>query len=169
MKYPLLVLLCVAQTLMSARVDAAQSLSDAELSLRLAASAEQLLALEKRIAAQYDDLDSILYEDVLSLLDEALSANPQNLHARALSADVLLLKSYEGDGTYDVCTLLDAKSEAQYVVSRSSRAGDADLATARAVLRKIERIPPDAIPDPPSSCNDKNERPGISATRAKAR
>ena len=145
-------------------------ISDADLSRRLTSEAEELLRLEKKVAAAENGLDAVLYEDVLALLDAALRANPQNLHARVVSSDVLLLKANDGDGTYDVCTLLDARDEAEFVTSRASRASESDLAAARAVLRSIDSIPPDAVPDPPSSCDEEDERhPGSRASAAKAR
>jgi hypothetical protein len=67
------------------------------------------------------------------------------------------LKSYDGD-SYDICTLLDARAEAEFVTGHASRAKGDDLAGARAVLHEIALIPPDEIPDPPSSCNEENER-----------
>ena len=144
--------------------------SDADLSRRLTSEAEELLKLEKKVAAAEDGLDAVLYEDVLALLDAALRASPQNLHARVVSSDVLLLKAKDSDGTYDVCTLLDARDEAEYVTSRASRASESDLAAARAVLRSIDSIPPDAVPDPPSSCDEEDERQrGSRASAAKAR
>ncbi len=144
--------------------------SDSDLSRRLTSEAEELLRLEKKVAATEKGLDAVLYEDVLALLDAALHANPQNLHARVVSSDVLLLKAYDGDGTYDVCTLLDARDEAEFVTSHASRASESDLAAARAVLRSIDSIPPDAVPDPPSSCDEEDERqPGSRASAAKAR
>jgi hypothetical protein len=96
--------------------------SDADLSRRLTSEAEELLKLEKKVAAAENGLDAVLYEDVLALLDAALHASPQNLHARVVSSDVLLLKAKDSDGTYDVCTLLDARDEAEFVTSRASRA-----------------------------------------------
>jgi hypothetical protein len=156
------ILLGVAQAILPA--------SDADLSRRLTSEAEELLRLEKKVAAAENGLDAVLYEDVLALLDAALHANPQNLHARVVSSDVLLLKAYDGDGTYDVCTLLDARDEAEFVTSHASRASESDLAAARAVLRSIDSIPPDAVPDPPSTCDEEDERqPGSRASAAKAR
>ncbi len=140
-----------------------------ELSRSLTAAAETLLAMEKKIAASNDDLGSVLYEDVLALLDKAIEADPQNLHAHARAAEVLLLKSDEGDGTFDVCFLLDARNEADLVLSRASRGEPPDVALARGVLRAIDRIPPEAIPDPPSSCNDQERQPGSSKTSVKTR
>ena len=140
------------------------------LSRRLTSAAEELLKVEKKVAAVEGGLDALLYEDVLALLDAALHANPQNLHARVVSSDVLLLKANDGDGTYDVCTLLDARDEAEFVTSRASRASDSDLAAARAVLHSIDSIPPAAVPDPPSSCNEEDERQhGSRASAAKTR
>ncbi len=138
-----------------------------ELSHRLTVAAESLLAIEKKIAASDDDLDSVLYEDVLSLLDKAIEADPQNLHAHARAAEVLLLKSNQGDGTFEVCTLLDARDEANLVLAQGGE--PADLAIARGVLRTIERIPPEAIPDLPSSCNDEERQPGSSKASLKTR
>ena len=69
-----------------------------------------------------DRINGVLYEDVLTILDAAIGADPANLHARALSAHILMLKAYEGDGVYDVCRLLDARDDAEYVVTRSKAA-----------------------------------------------
>lgn len=144
--------------------------SDSDLSRRLTSEAEELLRLEKKVAATEKGLDAVLYEDVLALLDAALHVNPQNLHAHVVSSDALLLKAYDGDGTYDVCTLLDARDEAEFVTSHASRASESDLAAARAVLRSIDSIPPDAVPDPPSSCDEEDERQhGSRASAAKTR
>jgi len=133
----------------------------ADRSRRLAAAADELFAAEQKAAAAWrkaaesnDGVDSVLYEDVLALLDAAIGADPGNLHARALSSQILLLKAYEGDGLYDVCALLDARDDAEYVVARASSASEGDLATARGILKQIRRIPASAIPDPPSSCGE---------------
>jgi hypothetical protein len=134
-----------------------------ELSNRLTAAAEELLRIEKKIAASRDGLDSLLYEDVLSLLDKAIEIDPHNLHAHARVGEVLLLRSSLGDGTFDICTLLDAREEADYVLSHSGESSD--QAIARGVLRAIDGIPPSAIPDPPSSCEGEERRHG-SKTRS---
>lgn len=132
----------------------------ADLSRQLAAAADELFIAEQKAAAAWrkarsdDGVDAFLYEDVLALLDAAIRADHANLHARALSARILLLKAYQGDGLYDVCRLLDARDDAEYVVSRSSAAAPPDLTSARDILRQIRRIPPAAIPDPPSSCGE---------------
>jgi len=128
--------------------------TQAETSRQLTASAEELLKIEKRVAAENDLDEGVLYEDVLSLLDAAIDADPENLHAHALEAGVLLLKSDNGDGTYDICYLLDARDEANRVLARGAKASAADNGAARAVLQAIGRIPPSAIPDPPSSCDE---------------
>ncbi|HYS53001.1 MAG TPA: hypothetical protein VER58_04450 [Thermoanaerobaculia bacterium] len=125
------------------------------LSQRLTAEAEELLKIERKIAASHG-LDSVMYEDVLTLLDDAIDADPHNLHARARAGEVLLLKSNLGDGTFDVCSLLDARDEADYVLSHGAEAGDQSIA--RGVLKAIEAIPTSAIPDPPSSCQGGDER-----------
>jgi len=135
-----------------------------ELSRQLTSAAEELLRVEKKIAGSHAGLDAVLYEDVLSLLDEAIAADPQNLHAHARAGEVLLLKANQGDGTFDVCVLLDARDEAELVLKRGGE--PADMAIARGVLRAIERIPPDAIPDPPSSCDDNAERRHGTKTRS---
>jgi hypothetical protein len=135
-----------------------------ELSRKLTSAAEELLRVEQKIAGSRPGLDAILYEDVLSLLDEAIGADPQNFHAHARAGEVLLLKANQGDGTFDVCFLLDAREEAELVLKRGGEA--ADVVIARGVLRAIERIPPDAIPDPPSSCDDSEERRHGTKTRS---
>ena len=129
-------------------------------SARLTAAAESLYAAERKAAAAWrdaapdDPIEATLYEDVLSLLDAAIRENPDNMHAYAFAAQVLLVKADNGDGTFDVCTLLDARDDADYVTSHTSLASEADLASARSTLKQIRRIPPSAIPDPPSSCGD---------------
>src|SRR5438874_13648161 len=110
-----------------------------ELSHRLTSAAEELLKIEKKIAGSNEGLDAILYDDVLSLLDQAIDVDPQNLRAHARASEVLLLKSNNGDRTFDVCTILDARDEADYVLKHGG-AGE-DAAIARATVRGIERIP----------------------------
>ena len=127
-----------------------------ELSHRLTSAAEELLKIEKKIAGSNEGLDAILYEDVLSLLDQAIDVDPQNLRAHARAGEVLLLKSNNGDGTFDVCLLLDARDEADFVLKRGGSGEDA--AIARGTVRGIERVPAEAIPDPPSSCEDGQQR-----------
>ncbi len=144
----------------SQRVERVARNDNADVSRQLTAAADDLFAAEQKASATWrkarsnDGVDAVLYEDVLALLDAAISADPANLHARTLSAHVLLLKAYEGDGVYDVCRLLDARDDAEYVVNRSSTAAAPDLASARDILRQIRRIPPSAIPDPPSICGE---------------
>ena len=126
----------------------------------LVAAAEKLFQAEQkaanawREAAPDDPVDATLYEDVLALLDAALREDPDNMHAYAFASQVLLVKADNGDGTFDICTLLDARDDAEYVTTRSDGAAESDVASARAVLKQIKRIPPSAIPDPPSSCGD---------------
>ena len=60
-----------------------------ELSHKLTSAAEELLRLEKKIAGSHEGLDAVLYDDVLALLDEAIIADPQNLHAHARAGEVL--------------------------------------------------------------------------------
>jgi imidazolonepropionase-like amidohydrolase len=126
----------------------------AELSRTLTAAAEDLLKVEKKIAAS-TEAGSFLYQDVLSLLDETLDQDKTNLHAHARTAEVLVLMSDEGDGTFDVCTLLEAREEAEYVLKHGGEGADADLA--HKVIRAIQEIPPEAIPDPPSACEQDEE------------
>ncbi len=123
----------------------------AERSRQLTSAAEEVLRIEKKIAGSHSGLDPVLYEDVLTLLDRAIEIDPQNLHAHARAGEVLLLKSDQGDGTFDICTILDARDEAEYVLDRGAES--TDQAIARGVLRAIWSIPPRAIPDSPSSCN----------------
>jgi hypothetical protein len=161
----------------------AAPISDGELSRRITASAEKLLAAEKEAAKAWkaaaqaaapetdagEGVDRRMYEDVLGMLDSALDVDPKNYHARAVAADVLLLKAYEGEGTWDVCCLLDARADAAYVITHASRVPAGDLATARRVIQQIESIPKDEIPDPPSSCDDDEHRgPTTTASRAHA-
>lgn len=137
-------------------------------SRQLTASAEALLQVEKQMDVG-SDLQAKLYEDVLTLLNSAIDADPGNAHAHALSAGVLLLKSSNGDGTYDVCYLLDAKDEANEVLTHAARGTASDLAAAKAVLTKIARIPASAIPDSASNCDDRDEQQHGIRTRLKAR
>jgi hypothetical protein len=141
---------------------------NAERSKRLTTAAEQLLEFEKKmVQSSPDPIDGVIFGDVLGLLDTAVAANPGNLHAHALRAQLLLHNSYDGAGQYDICDLLDAKGDADYVISRAAHAAAADVTTARAVLRGIEKIPPEAIPDPPSACDDEDD--GRSGTPTKSR
>jgi hypothetical protein len=139
-------------------------LAAATLSQQLTAAAEDLLKIEKKIAASTEGSGALLYQDVLSLLDEAIDHDKTNLHAHARAAEVLLLMSDDGDGTFDVCTLLDARNEAEYVLKHGGEASDADLA--HKVIRAIQEIPPDAIPDPPSACEQDEEHRHGSKTRS---
>jgi hypothetical protein len=133
---------------------------DLARSMKLTTAAEQLFEYEKKMAsAAPERIDDLLFGDVLSLLDVAISTNPANLHGRALRSEVLMLRSFDVDeATYDVCYIIDAKADATYVVSRAARASAPDLKTAKDVLRGIDLIPPDAIPDPPSVCDDEEDR-----------
>ena len=134
-------------------------LAAATLSQQLTAAADELLKVEKKIAASTEGAAPLLYGDVLALLDEAIDEDNTNLRAHAKAAEVLLLMSDEGDGTFDVCAVLDARDEAQYVLKHGGEGSDAELA--HKVLRAIKAIPPEAIPDPPSSCDqDEDQRHG---------
>jgi len=124
------------------------------LSQRLTGEAEELLKIEKRIAAVHG-IDALMYEDVLTLLDDAIEADSHNLHAHARAGEVLLLKSNQGDGTFDICSVLDARDEAEYVLSHGAEPIDQSIA--RGVLKAIDAIPPSAIPEPPSSCEGGGE------------
>ena len=104
---------------------------------------------------------------MLSLLDAAIRAKPDNTHAYAFAAHVLLIKSDQGDGTYDICTLLDARDDAEFVTTHASHATEADLTSARNVIRQIRRIPPSAIPDPPSVCGDDDHDHSSKTTAAR--
>ena len=140
---------------------------------KLTAAAETLYAAEKKAAAAWRDaapdeaIDAVMYEDVLAMLDVAIRDNPDNFHARAFSAQILLVKAAQGDGTYDICALLDARDDAEYVTTRASSAPEADVTSARETLKQIRRIPASAIPDPPSSCgdDDRNESSQAAKTR----
>jgi len=129
-------------------------------SAKLTAAAESLYAAERKAASLWREaspgeaINATLYEDVLALLDAAIRENPDNMHAYAFAAQVLLVKADNDDGTFDICTLLDARDDAEYVTTRAEAASDADVVAARATLKQIKRIPPSAIPDPPSSCGD---------------
>ncbi|HEY6842670.1 MAG TPA: hypothetical protein VI391_00750 [Thermoanaerobaculia bacterium] len=143
----ILALLCVAAAL-SPPIEGLKA--SATRSTQLTTAAEQLLKVEKDIAASDEDAGFLLYGDVLALLDEALSEDSTNVHARALSAEVLLLQSENDDGTYDVCSLVEARQDADYVLKHSG--GAADTALARQVIKAIEAIPAASIPDDPSTC-----------------
>ncbi len=136
----------------------------ATLSQQLTAAAEDLLKVEKKIAASTEGAGALLYQDVLSLLDEAIVVDKTNLHAHAQAAEVLMLMSDEGNGTFDVCSLLDARDEAEYVLKHGGEGGDSELA--HRVIRTIKAIPPEAIPDPPSSCDQDEEQRHGSKTRS---
>lgn len=140
---------------------------EAARSLRITAQAEKLLEFEKKMAVDAEDpIDDLLFGDVLGLLDVAVSENPGNLHARALRSQVLLHHAYNADDdNYDVCDLMDARKDAEFVISKGTRAAAADLTIARTVIKNIGKIPPGAIPDPPSACNDDDE--GHSGTPTK--
>lgn len=132
---------------------------DIARSMRLTTAAEQLFEYEKKMVASASErIDDLLFSDVLSMLDVAIDTNASNLHARAMRAQVLLLHSYDGVGEYDVCYILEAKADADFIVSRAARASASDVKIARDVLRGIDLIPPDAIPDPPSVCDDEKDR-----------
>ena len=139
-------------------------LAAATFSQQLTAAAEELLKVEKKIAASTEGASVLLYGDVLALLDEAIDEDKNNVRAHAKASEVLLLMSEEGDGTFDVCSLLDARDEAQWVLKHGGEGADADLA--QKVLRTIKAIPPEAIPDSASSCDsDEDQRHG-SKTRS---
>ena len=127
-------------------------LAAATLSQQLTAAAEDLLKAEKKIAASTEGAGALLFNDVLALLDEALDKDATNLHARALSGEVLLLQSENDDGTYDACSLVEARQDAEYVLKHGGNASDAQLA--RQVMKAIQVIPPEAIPVDPSTCNE---------------
>ena len=130
----------------------------ATLSQRLTAAAENLLNVEKKIAASTEGTDALLFSDVLALLDEALIKDPANVHAHALSGEVLLLQSENDDGTYDVCSLVEAREDADYVIAHNGSADDVKLA--RRVIKAIQAIPEDAVPDDPSTCTGEERRHG---------
>jgi hypothetical protein len=130
----------------------------ATLSQRLTAAAEDLLNLEKKIATSTEGADALLFGDVLALLDEALVKDPTNLHAYALSGEVLLLQSENEDGTYDVCSILEARQDADYVLKHNGNAADSQLA--RQVIKAIQAIPAEAIPEDPSVCKGEERRHG---------
>ena len=137
-------------------------------SLKLTAAAEKLLEFEKKLETEAgESLDDVLYTDVLNLLDIAVEADPDNLHARGLRAPLLLHLAYDGEA-YDICYLLDAQEDANLVISRAAKAKPADVTRSRAVLRNIERIPPSAIPDPPSVCDEEDDE-GHRGSRTKSR
>ena len=127
-------------------------LAAATLSQQLTAAAEDLLKAEKKIAASTEGVGALLFNDVLALLDEALEKDSTNLHARALSGEVLLLQSENDDGTYDACSLVEARQDAEYVLKHGGNASDAQLA--HQVIKAIQVIPPEAIPEDPSTCNE---------------
>jgi hypothetical protein len=127
-------------------------------SQKLTAAAEKLLEFEKKLSTDAGEpLDDLLYGDVLNLLDVAVEADADNLHARALRAPILLLLAFDGEA-YDICYLLDAEEDANLVISRAAKSNAVDVLSARRVLRKIQHIPPSAIPDPPSVCDEEDDR-----------
>jgi hypothetical protein len=136
------------------------------LSRRTTVLAEELFDAEKKTAAKLRTiaeergqgdarvaLERLLYDDVLNLIDGALLADGKNAHAHSLAAQVLMLKSYDGDGTYDVCTLLDAQDQADAVVA-NIKAAPADLQSAHAILHRIETIPRNRINGQEGDCDD---------------
>ena len=135
----------------------------ATLSQQLTTAAEELLSVEKKIAASTEGSSALLFGDVLALLDEALDQDSTNVHAHALTGEVLLLQSENEDGTYDVCSLLEARKNAEYVLKHSP--GEPDAQLARQVMKAIKAIPPEAVPDDPDSCKGEDERHG-SKTRS---
>ena len=133
--------------------------TDVSRSVRLTSAAEQLLDAEKKMAsASPEPISDLLFADVLSLLDVAVDSNPSNLHAHALRAQTLLLRSRDENDEYDVCYLIEARADATFVVSRASKATAPDVKMARDVLHGLDVIPPDAIPDPPSVCDDDEQQ-----------
>jgi hypothetical protein len=154
----ILALLCVAASF-SPPVGGLKA--SATRSSQLTAAAEQLLKVEKEIAAANDKAEFLLYGDVLALLDEAVADDATNLHARALSGEVLLLQSENDDGTYDVCSLVEAREDADFVLKHNG--GAADVTIAKQVIKAIQAIPPDAIPDDPSTCEGEERRHGSQA------
>ena len=103
-------------------------------------------------------LESQLYEDVLTLLDGALAADPDNLHAHALSGEVLFAKAKDAEGTYDVCTVLDAEDEADRIIEDADIADPADLVFARDLRKKIKAIPRALMSDDPATCSDQPDQ-----------
>jgi hypothetical protein len=151
----------------------------AELSRRITAIAADLFEAEKKAAERWskteteaepegevaDEVESVLYEDVIRMLDSAVEVDPNNMRAHALLAEVLLRKAYEGQGVYGVCSLLDARDEAEWVISHAGHASAADLKKARDLVKQIKAIPKEAIPDPPSSCGDEEKQGGSVTVR----
>jgi hypothetical protein len=145
----------------------------AELSRRITAIAADLFEAEKKVAERWSrteteaepegevagEVESVLYEDVIRMLDSAVEVDANNMRAHALLAEVLLRKAREGQ-TYDVCSLLDAQDEAEWVLSHAGHATAADLKKARDLVKAIRAIPKEAIPDPPSSCGDDEPQGG---------
>lgn len=159
-----------------------KKIDEAELSRQITAAAQELFDAERKAVERWrkaesayepdevgDGVGSVLFEDVISMLDTAAGIDKKNMHPHALLAQVLFLKAYQVDGTYDICSLLDARDEASWVVQHSSDATPPDLKIARDLTRGIKAIPADRIPDPPSACGDDDRANGSSTAGLRPR
>jgi hypothetical protein len=172
-----LVLLAATALPLSARAPR-MPVDAAELSRRITTIAADLFEAEKKVAERWskaeteaepegeaaDEVDGVMYDDVTRMLDSAIEVDPDNMRAHALLAEVLLRKAYEGQRIYNVCSLLDAQDEAQWVIAHSAQAGAPDLKKARDLIKAIKAIPKESIPDPPGSCDDDDDSHHRSAT-----
>jgi hypothetical protein len=160
-----------------------KAISAEELSRRTTALAAELYEQEKKIAARLrkaaeehsphapggESVESMLYDDVLNLLDAAMLADENNLHAHALAAEVLFRKSSEGEGTYEVCSLLDAEDQIDYVLSNADDAERADLESVKRIKKAIDAIPEDKIAGDAADCEDKDGQAEATALRLHGR
>lgn len=168
------VLVLVSSNLLFAAATPRRKIDEAELSRQITAAAQELLDAERKAVERWrkaesayepdeasgDGVGSLLFEDVISMLDTAAGIDTKNMRPHALLAQVMLLKAYQADSTYDVCSLLDARDEASWIVQHSTDAAPADLKIARDLIRAIKAIPADRIPDPPSACGDDDRAAG---------
>jgi len=158
-------------------------ISEAEYSRRVTAIAEELFNSEKKAAERWrsdarasepgtdagDAVDNVLYEDVISLLDDALNADPRNTHAHLMAAEVLRAKAREGEGAYDICYLVDARDQANAVIEGAARATAADFKRAKELVADIAHIPAGEIDGKESDCHDQDDDASAgSATVAEA-
>lgn len=146
-----------------------KAISAEELSRRTTALAAELYDQEKKIAARLrkaaeqhspdasggEAVESMLYDDVLNLLDAAILADEDNLHAHALAAEVLFRKSNQGEGIFEICGLLDAEDQIDYVLSNADNADKTDLENVKRIKKAIDAIPEDKIAGEAGDCEDR--------------
>ncbi|HYM61747.1 MAG TPA: hypothetical protein VEZ11_12750 [Thermoanaerobaculia bacterium] len=163
--------------------DQAKAMSGEELSRRATALAAELYEQEKKIAAKLrkaaeqhspdaaggEAVESMLYDDVLNLLDAALLADKDNFHAHALAAEVLFRKSNQGEGVYEICSLLDAEEQIDYVLANAETAEKLDLESVKRIKKAIDAIPEDRIAGDEGDCEEKDGKEKGTAWRQERR